>query len=266
MNYETHESRSYFGFGGVDLSVRRRAYQAAEGGATSSYFYVRRLTSASGGRAEFVPVTCRLVGGSATTPFALTDVKLSFDSEQPVLIVHRGARLPSLKAEIAYNGTGRLKGRWEVVKPGDKPPDQRDLLTEATLPLEERGAQRRYLQVSSFNVRLQPTGKFILPGPDVARLPTAVAGPYLVLLRIEATDDKEGDANLVAVGGPGLVHNGAVAGFPLPALRYFVGGGGATAGTVTLLLPAADASLAPDQPLDFRWSEIETAALYSTLR
>lgn len=51
-------------------------------------------------------------------------------------------------------------------------------------------------------------------------------GQYLVLLRIEATDDKEGDANLAAVGvGPGVVHSGAVAGFPIPPLRYFAGGG-----------------------------------------
>jgi hypothetical protein len=246
----------------IPHSVMRRAYQAAEGGATSSYFYVRRFTSATGGRDEYVPVTCRMGGGGATTPFALTDVKLSFDGNQLVQIVNVGEKLPPLKAEITYNGTGRLKGRWEVVKPGDKLPDPRDLLTEATLPIQERSAQRRYLQVSAFNLLLQPTGKFILPGPDVTRMPTAVAGPYLVLLRIEATDDKEGDANLVAVGGPGLVHNGAVAGFPMPALRYFVGGGNTAAGAVTLLLPANDTVLAPEQPLDFRWSEIATAALY----
>ena len=182
-----------------------------------------------------------------------------------MLSVNSGEKLPPIKAELTYNGTGRLKGRWEVVKPGDKPPDVRDLLTEATLPLEERGRQQRYLQVSTFNLLLQPTGKFILPGPDVSRLPTAVAGPYLILLRIEATDDKEGDANLLNVGGPGVVHNGAVAGFPLPVLRYFVGGGGSTistAGTLVLVLPTDNAVLSANQPLDFRWSETGAAALY----
>jgi hypothetical protein len=245
----------------IPNSVMRRAYQAAQDGATSSYFYVRRFTSTAGGRDEFVPVTCRMGSGGATTPFALTDVKLSFATNQPVQMVKVGERLPAIKAELAYNGTGRLKGRWEVVKPGDKPPDTRDLLTEATLPLEERGTQQRYFQVNTFNVLLQPTGKVILPGPDLTRLPTAVAGPYLVLLRIEATDDKEGDANLLNLGGPGIVHNGAVAGFPLPVLRYFVGGTTA-AGTVALLLPSADAVIPPNQSLDFRWSETGTAALY----
>ena len=248
-------------------SVMRRAYQAAVEGSTSSYFYVRRFVSTSGGRDEYVPVTCRMGSGGATTPFALTDVKLSFADDKPVLSVSPGEKLPSLKAELAYNGTGRLKGRWEVVKPGDKLPEVRDLLTEATLPLEERGTQQRYLQLSTFNLLLLPTGKIILPGPDVSRLPTAVAGPYLILLRIEATDDKEGDANLLNVGGPGVVHNGAVAGFPLPALRYYVGNAGNTlpmpaATPFTLLLPTNDAILDAHQPLDFRWSETGAAALY----
>lgn len=248
-------------------SVMRRAYQAAEGGSTSSYFYVRRFINTSGGPDEYVPVTCRMGSGGATTPFALTEVKLSFADDKPVLTVNPGEKLSAIKAEIAYNGTGRLKGRWEVVKPGDKLPDTRDLLTEATVPLEERGLQQRYLQISTFNVLLQPTGQYILAGPDVSRLPTAIAGPYLILLRIEATDDKEGDANLRNVGGPGVVHNGAVAGFPLPVLRYFVGGAGnplspPAAGTITLLLPINDAALDAHQPLDFRWSETGTAPLY----
>ena len=248
-------------------SVMRRAYQAAADGSTSSYFYVRRFVSTSGERDEYVPVTCRMGSGGATTPFALTDVKLSFGDDTPVLNVNPGEKLPAIKAEIAYNGTGRLKGRWEIVKPGDPLPDTRDLLTEATLPLEERGTQQRYLQLSTFNLLLQPTGKFVLPGPDVARLPTIIAGQYLILLRIEATDDKEGDANLLNIGGPGVVHNGAVAGFPLPMLRYNVGSAGnpippPTAAPLTLLLPLTNAILDAYQPLDFRWSETGTAALY----
>lgn len=247
-------------------SVMRRAYQAAADGSTSSYFYVRRFVSTSGGRDEYVPVTCRMGSGGATTPFALTDVKLSFADDQPTLSVKAGEKLPNLKAEITYNGTGRLKGRWEVVKPGDKLPDVRDLLTEAMLPLEERGLQQRYLQLSAFNILLQPTGKFVLPGPEVARLPTTIVGQYLILLRIEATDDKEGDANLLNIGGPGVAHNGAVAGFPIPVLRYYVGSvenaPRLPSVPLTLLLPLSDAVLDAYQPLDFRWSETGTAVFY----
>jgi hypothetical protein len=154
------------------------------------------------------------------------------------------------------------------VQPGEELPEARDLLTEASLPIEQRARQRRYTELQRFNLFLPPTGKYILPGPDASRLPSTVDGPYLVLLRIEATDDKDGDSNLAAVGaGPGIVHSGAVAGFPLPVLRYFVGSGGSTpaassAGQLALLLPADHASIAPDQPLDFSWSEIEPAAFY----
>jgi hypothetical protein len=249
----------------IPNSVARRAYQAAQEGATSSFFYVRRFINTRGGRDEYVSVTCRMGSGGARTPFALTDVKLAFATAKPVLIVNPGDQMPAIKAEITYNGTGRLKGRWEVVKPGDELPDTRDLLTEATLPIEERGKQQRYTQISTFNYLLPPTGKFTLHGPDTSRLPNDVAGSYLVLLRIEATDDKEGDANLTAVGvGPGLVHNGAVAGFPLPPLRYYVGGGpGAQpASELALLWPIESGAPSADRPVEFAWTEFVQAAFY----
>lgn len=249
----------------IPNSVTRRAYQEAQEGAASSFFYVRRFINTKGGRDEYVAVTCRMGSGGARTPFALTDVKLSFAINKPVLIVNPGDQLPAIKAEITYNGTGRLKGRWEVVKPGDELPSVRDLLTEATLPIEERGTQQRYTQISTFNHLLPPTAKFTLPGPDASRLPNAVAGPYLILLRIEATDDKEGDANLTAVDvGPGLVHNGAVAGFPLPPLRYFVGGGpdAQLTGGLALLWPVENSVRLADRPVDFTWTAIEQAAFY----
>ena len=146
-------------------------------------------------------------------------------------------------------------------------PDERDLLTEATLPIEERGLQRRYSQVKRFNEFLPPTGTYTLSGPDPASMPNTLEGQYFVLLRIEATDDREADSNLSAVGaGAGVVHSGAVAGFPLPVLRYFVGGQsakpGSTKETLALLLPAYGALLPPDKPVDFKWAEIEGAAAY----
>lgn len=248
----------------IPSSVSRRAYQAAQSGATSSFFYVRRFVNTSGGPDEFVAVTCRMSGGGARTPFALTDVKLSFKSDKPVMLVKAGERLPTVQAEISYNGTGRLRGRWEVAVPGDEPPSVRDLLTEASLPVEERGLQKRYAQLSRFNVFLPPGTKYLLPGPDPTRLPSMVEGPYLILLRIEATDDKEADSNLSVVGDAGIVHSGAVAGFPLPPLRYFVGSGvdSNAVGNVTLILPVEGAVRSLDRPVDFSWTEIEQAAFY----
>ena len=90
-------------------------------------------------------------------------------------------------------------------------------------------------------------------------------GSALVLLRIEATDDKEGDTNLAAVGvGPGIVHNGAVAGFPIPPLRYFVGGGpdAQLTNELALLWPVENDVRWRGKPVDFSWTEIEPAAFY----
>ncbi|MEW6125726.1 MAG: hypothetical protein AB1757_01575 [Acidobacteriota bacterium] len=250
----------------IPTSVSHRAYQNAAAGNDSVFFYVRRFVSLTAGRPDqYVVVTCRMTGGGARSPFALTDVKLVFDSDKPIAFLKSGEKAPKIQAQIAYNGTGRLKGRWEVVKPGEEIPDNRDLLTEATLPVEERGKQRRYTQLATFNVFLPPVGKYILPGPDASHLPNLAEGQYLVLLRIEAVDDKEADSNLAAVGaGTGIVHSGAVAGFPLPYLRYFIGGGEAvvTKGALSLLLPGEGAIKNSNEALEFIWAEATGAAFY----
>jgi hypothetical protein len=85
-----------------------------------------------------------------------------------------------------------------------------------------------------------------------------------VLLRVEATDDKEADSDLSALGvGAGVVHSGAVAGFPIPVLRYFVGSGQAGAPLpLRLLTPTENALAAAGQPIDFNWTQASGAALY----
>ncbi len=253
----------------IPPSVARRAYQAAEAGQVSTFFYVRRFVDLSGGPDQFVAVTCRLTGGGARVPLSLVDVRLGFDVDTPVLFLGVGDPVPALAAELTYNGTGRLKGRWEVVLPGEELPEPRDLLTEATLPVEERATQRRYTEVARFNVFLPPTGRFVLEGPRPARLPTDVEGSYLVLLRIEATEDKEGDSNLGAVGaGIGVVPSGGVAGFPMPPLRYVVGSGGSehssvrNPGELRQIRPMPDAQLPPGGPLEFGWTPVGYAAAY----
>jgi hypothetical protein len=119
--------------------------------------------------------------------------------------------------------------------------------------------------LSTFNLFLAPDGKYILPGPDISRLPNSVSGEYLVLLRIEATDEKESDSNLAVVGvGPGVVHSGAVAGFPLPVLRYYVGSGPDKQLTneLTLLLPGDKIFIPTADAIEFKWSDTATAAFY----
>jgi len=245
----------------IPPSVARRAYQSAANGNDGRFFYIRHFASTAGGPDEYVAVTCRLAGGGARVPLALTDVKLLFKPDQPIIFIKTGAPLPPISAEITYNGAGRLIGRWEVVMPGEDSPTDQDLLTEATLPIEERARQRRYTQLGRFNIFLPPTGRITLPGPDSARLPRTLEGAYLILLRIEASDDKEADSDLAAVGvGPGVVHSGAVAGFALPVLQYFVGvESKPIADQITLLSPRNNAVVRAGQALEFTWSEIRGA-------
>jgi hypothetical protein len=249
----------------IPASVARRAYQDAQAGLNSAFFYVRRFSGPAGDR--YVIVTCRMAGGGARVAFALLNVQMRFEGERgtaSIVALRRDEPLPPFGATIQYNGSGTLKGRWEVVMPGDPEPADEDLLTEATLPVERRPLQRRYTLVDRFEVFLPPTGELRLPGPDLQRLPRSVDGAYKILLRVEASDDKEGDSN---TGAGRIAHAGGVAGFPMPVLRYFVGSGedarrlALDSASVRLFAPAPDAAASPAAPIEFAWVEAEPAAL-----
>jgi hypothetical protein len=245
----------------VPGSVTRRALQAARSGETASFFYVRRFTSGSG-RDEYVVVTCRLTAGGVRSPLSLVAVTLRFAGELPSMTLARDGPLPPFSAEIQYTGTGRLKGRWEVAVPGDEPPRVEDLLTEAALPVESRGQQRRYAELERFNVFLPPTGRFTLRGALPAAAPTQVTGTYLILLRIEASDDTDGDSGLrPADASHGGVHTGATAGFPLPVLRYTVAESGAN-DSRQLLRPSSLESVLVTDSLDFTWQDVASSVVY----
>jgi hypothetical protein len=205
-----------------------------------------------------------MTGGGARVPFALTDVQFVTGSKEPIFFLRRGEKLPAVSVEIRYNGTGRLKGRWELVLPGEELPADEDLLTEATLPIEDRARQRRYTQVERFNHFLPPDGSFTLKLEKPERLPLSADGQYLLLLRIEAVDDKEGDSNLSVLGvGAGVVHSGAVAGFPMPMLKFFVSGNTANGWpSNAFLLPKKDAVLTTGPNVFFRWREFPRAEGY----
>jgi len=242
----------------IPASIARRAYQDAQLGKRGTFFYVRQFRRSTDGSHEFVAVTCRLTGGGANVPFALTNVELAFASALPVEYVQSGNAPSAVVARITYNGSGRLRGRWEVVMPGEDQPTPFDLLTEASIPAEGRATQKRYAQLERFNVLLPPGHTFALAGPDPAQLPTKADGSYFLLLRIEATDDRAGDSNLEAVGaGKGVVHNGGVAGFSMPTLRYVVGVGARSAGDAGDALrgiwPREGEAVRPDSLL-VRWT------------
>ena len=249
----------------IPASVVRRAYQAAQSGGDAGFFYVRRFVSNSGGPDQFVAVTCRMSGGGARVPFSLTNVEIKTPSGKPILFVEPGKPFPEISADIQYNGTGRLRGRWEIVQPGENPPADRDLLTEATLPVEQRGSQARYTQIARFDHFLPPIGKFRLKLEMGKRAPVFAEGQYLLLLRIEATDDKESSSNLASIGvGNGVVSSGAVAAFPMPVLKFFVSGKGANTSwkDSALVFPQEETPVDVNSPLVFSWKSNANAVGY----
>jgi hypothetical protein len=260
----------------VTPEIARRAYLNAVRGKGSKFFYVRLFVSRTTRREVGVAVTIRLSGNGAGVPLSLTAVTLKWGATaRPIVFVKTDEVPPQVHAEITYTGTGRLRGRWELVKPGDISPGPRDLLTEATMPLEERGTHRRYMEMSRFNVYLPPTGKLLLPGPEVKRMDKSLTGMYQILLRIEATEDAQG--TVPAAGKPGesagdaalrKVPGGGVAGFALPVLKYYVSNGSVTTQPTTIstanplsLSPEDQATLDANQPVDFSWP-LDNAAKY----
>ena len=132
--------------------------------------------------------------------------------------------------------------------PGDAPPSEFDLLTAATLPVEQRNPQRRYTTLERFEIFLTPVGEAFIPGPQTILPPSQGGGLHRILLRIEASDALDSRSN---TGGGLVAIAGGVAGFPLPQIRYFVGSGDRSA-KPTLLAPEDDARL-PPTTLGFRW-------------
>ncbi|HVQ38523.1 MAG TPA: hypothetical protein VMS31_13380 [Pyrinomonadaceae bacterium] len=181
--------------------------------------------------------------------------------------VKSGEALPRITAEILYTGSGRLIGRWEIVKPGEAAPVQRDLLPESSLPIEERGTRRRFTPVKRFNMFLPPTGRITIPGPDSERIEKTVDGMYLLLFRVESVMDGLNQSSVKSANaGQGTVDSGGAAGFAMPVMRYYVGIGGAQVDQFN----AADYQLAPRdlaedsaaQPIVFTWPTVPQAKYY----
>ena len=244
----------------ITPTVARRAYTDAVEGNDSRFFYVKHFVSTGGGPDQFVPVTIRLSGNGAGVPFSLTGVKLQWqDGEKVIPFIKPNDKLPKISAEIRYTGTGRLKGRWEIVKPGEELPDRRDLLSEAALPVEERGTQRRYTLLSRFNVNLPPGGRYILPGPENWRIDKSIEGMYLLLFRVEVSDAPNSASDI----GGATIATGGVAGFSMPTLRYYVGNSNNTGiQQITKTGQTADADLNQPLPIILRWKDVAGAKLY----
>jgi hypothetical protein len=241
----------------ITPTVARRAYTDAVQGNDSRFFYVKHFVSTNGGPDQFVPVTIRLSGNGAGVPFSLTGVKLQWQQgEKVVPFIRPDDKLPRITAEIRYTGTGRLKGRWELVRPGDELPEARDLLSEATLPVEERGRQRRYALLNRFDVNLPPGGTYSLPGPENWRIDKSIEGMYLLLFRVEAGDALNSTSG---IGNRGIT-TGGVAGFSMPTLRYYIGNSSNT--SIQQIAGTGDELVFKAPPIVLRWPAVADARLY----
>ena len=115
-----------------------------------------------------------------------------------------------------------------------------------------------------------PNSSVRIDGPDPALLDTRVEGFYQVLLRIEATDDKEanseiGNGALVKTGEGGL--SDANAGNTLSAMwqrrkALVVAKDEATARPLDLMLPLGDAAVDASRAVTFEWIEVARATSY----
>jgi hypothetical protein len=214
----------------------------------SSLYFIRQFQNGS-----FAVVQLQAVGSTLASPLTLTDVQLAFRTgrgRQPTVSLSPGEAVPLSFADIYYSGSGTLRGRWEVVEPGLAVPERSDLVPEASLTRSERGLQRRYKLIERFEYALGPTGHFVLPGPDPARLPVRQSGGYLVLLRIEAVP--------AGTNGGVFAEHGA-APFSLPVLIYQVGVG--IDGSTALAARFVDLiDVAPSRVPTLAWRGIPEAA------
>ncbi|MBV1910758.1 MAG: hypothetical protein KUG78_15755 [Kangiellaceae bacterium] len=242
----------------IPTPVIRRAYQQAQRGESSEFFYIRQFTN--NGVNTYVTVTCRMAGGGARTPLALTKVNLDFEGDgyrKAITRIKQASELPKFSANITYTGSGLLRGRWEIVMPGDPEPTRFDLLSEASLPPTERLLQKRYRLLSRFQKFVAPNGQTVIKGPDPKLLPTLENGLYRILLRIEASSDKEGNSDTTI----GILRTGGVAGFPMPTLQYFIGSEQALKESkklppISLLLPHSGQTFS-EKPIKFSWFELQ---------
>ncbi len=201
----------------VPAAVSLYMYQRLRPTASSVFYFIRQFVGTT--PSVYIAIPLRISGAPSQTPLSLNRVELTFTSgggRQPMRVVQRDAPVGPLSATVDYQGTGVLKGRWEVVQPGDPEPTDLDLTAEASLNPQQQLLQQRFLQVGSFEQPLYAGRQVVVPGPAPDALPTSTPGRYLVLWRPEATlsNSASGRELQIALGG--------MAGFIMPTLTYYV--------------------------------------------
>ena len=217
----------------VPYSVVRRGVVQARQGTAGTIFYVRRFDRIGVGLTpRYVTVTIGFGAGVGNTPLSLTRITLY--GEEPGAGRVRLVRVDDsniasgvVKADILFSGSGVFEGWWELHAPGDLPLREIDRFTEASLSLDQRGQQRHFRRIKRFRLPITGGGRVNLVGPRYDELPTSPPGRYQVLLRVAASRAGDRIGSLAALPDSGNTYRGAVAGFPIEALDYWVGRVGA---------------------------------------
>lgn len=179
------------------------------------FFFVIELVPAAGvdlGNGAnvpfFVQVNFRMFGGSSAgkalsiTRIKLTSVLPGKPEVRNTIINEENRTLGEFCLEIWYTGSGRVDGSWQLVTNNHPAPEKRDLMTEASLPENERRLQRNFLEVKQIRTYFGPKGYVKLTLPFSA-IPTDLRGLMLLFPRFEASRDRLSNVT----GGNSLIGN-----------------------------------------------------------
>lgn len=136
-------------------------HRAHKNGVTS-FVYERSFVSTEGGGASLSASTNLRITSAGGVGFFVTRVALKFDDGAPLKVVDQGDSV-SVQAEVSFNGTGLIRGVWEVADPAT---------TAGTPVFRPLRTVRQYLIAGDAKTLVSPG------------LPTHRTGLYLVRLRL----------------------------------------------------------------------------------
>lgn len=142
-------------------------------------------------------------GAAGIEPIKIQSIQLSFgpaDVGPNVKFVKPGTALPTFHAYFRYQGTGSVRGRWELALPGEPSPDARARVPEQQMTAEARAAVQRYQLLDTFNITLPALSTHRLPAPDAKKIPRDLVGKYHIVLVLEEVTSFGKNAPQSAIG------------------------------------------------------------------
>ena len=140
----------------------------------------------------FVQINFRFLGGSSGAK-ALTITKIKLIATEPgypevrnTIIDEHNRDSGEFCLEIWYTGSGQVQGWWQLWTNSHPPLTDIDLMTEASLPENQRRLQRRFFQLKRIREYFGPSGYIKLTLP-YSEIPEDLKGQMLLFPRFLAT-------------------------------------------------------------------------------